>query len=93
MHLHNRLTNDELLLVVVKGVLWDFEVKRSGTSSNSTRDIVVGSVTRAEPSSVVTSLSDRDTTQVGAVGSVVRLGYLYSTGHLNSPDTKHDEPV
>jgi hypothetical protein len=65
MHLH--LTNDELLLIIVERVLWDLEVERSGTSSNSTRDIVVGTVTRAEPSSVVSSLSDGYTTQVGAV--------------------------
>lgn len=64
------LTNDKLLLVVVEGVFWDLEVEWSGTSSNSTRDIVVGTVTWAEPSSVITSLSNGDTTKMGAVKSV-----------------------
>jgi hypothetical protein len=71
LHPQLHLTNDELLLVIVELVLWDLQVERSGTSSNSSRDIVMGTVTRAEPSSVITSLSDRYTTQVGAVLSVV----------------------
>lgn len=66
LHLDPNLTNDKLLLVVVELVLWDLQVERSGTSSNPSRDIVMGTVTRAEPSSVITSLSDGHTTQVGA---------------------------
>jgi hypothetical protein len=66
LHPQLHLTNDELLLVIIELVLWDLQVERSGTSSNSSRDIVMGTVTRAEPSSVITSLSDRYTTQVGA---------------------------
>jgi hypothetical protein len=87
MHLH--LTNDELLLIIVERVLWDLEVERSGTSSNSTRDIVVGTVTRAEPSSVVSSLSDGYTTQVGAV--ISSLSRKVKT--CDSPDTQHDKPL
>jgi hypothetical protein len=66
LHMHLHLTNDKLLLIIVESVLWDLQVERSGTSSNSTRDIVMGTVTRAEPSSVISSLSNRYTTQVGA---------------------------
>ena len=66
LHMHLHLTNDKLLLIVVESVLGDLQVERSGTSSNSTRDIVMGTVTGAEPSSVISSLSNRYTTQVGA---------------------------
>ena len=66
LHMHLHLTNDKLLLIVVESVLGDLQVEGSRTSSNSTRDIVMGTVTGAEPSSVISSLSNRYTTQVGA---------------------------
>lgn len=59
-----RLTNDKAL--AIEGVLWDLEVKRSRTLSNSTRNVVVRTVARAEPTTKVTGLTDRDTTQVSA---------------------------
>lgn len=60
------LTDDQLLLIVIEGVLGDLQVERSRASSNSSRNIVVRTVARAEPSSVISSLSNGDTTQVGA---------------------------
>ena len=86
LHMHLHLTNDKLLLIVVESVLWDLQVERSGTSSNSTRDIVMGTVTRAEPSSVISSLSNRDTTQVGAG----RQSCSICAMRRNIPDTQHD---
>lgn len=58
------LTNDKL--VVIEFIFGNFKVKRSRTLSDSTRDIVVRTVTGAEPTVVVTSLTDGNTTQVGA---------------------------
>lgn len=43
----------------------DLQVQWGRASSDSTGDIVVGTVTWAEPTTKVTSLTDRDTTQVG----------------------------
>ena len=61
------LTDNDLLLLVVERVLWDFQVKRSGTTADTAGNVVVGTVAGAEPSTVVTRLADRDTTQVSAV--------------------------
>lgn len=59
------LTDDELALLG-EIVLGDLEVEGSRSLSYPTRDIVVGTVAGAEPAAEVTSLADRDTTQVGA---------------------------
>lgn len=59
-----RLTNDKL--AIVKFVFGDFEVEGSRTLSDSTGDIVVRTVARAEPTVVVTGLTNGDTTQMGA---------------------------
>lgn len=75
-----RLTNNNLLLAVVERVLWHLEVElssqhsalhhptthRSGTTPDATRNVVVRTVARAEPSTKVTSLTNGHTTQVGA---------------------------
>lgn len=82
------LTNDKLLLVVVKGVLWDFEVERSGTSSDSARNVVVRTVTWAEPSSVISSLSNRNTTEMGTVRSA-KGGSSYNVRLKERKRTRH----
>jgi len=59
------LTNDNLALFreVVCGNL---QVERGGSLSYTARDVVVGTVARAEPASKVTGLADGNTSQVGA---------------------------
>ena len=60
-----RLTDDEGLLGG-EAVLRDLEVERSRALPYTTGDIVVGTVARAEPATVVSGLTDRDTTEVSA---------------------------
>jgi len=104
-----RLTNDNLVLAIVKVVLGNLQVERGGSTSDSSRDIVVRTVARAEPSSIISSLSDGDTTQVRAAVSGPR--HKAETGEVSgpgeewggrtcdariraySPDTQHDEPL
>ena len=59
------LTNDDLALLreVVCGNL---QVERGRSLSYAARDVVVGTVARAEPASKVTSLTNGDTSQMGA---------------------------
>ena len=44
----------------------NLQVQRSGTLPDTAGDVVVGAVARAEPAAVVTGLTDRNTTKVGA---------------------------
>lgn len=64
--LYLSLTDDNLLLVVVERVLGDLEVKGGGALADTSRDVVVGSVAGAEPTTVVTSLTDGDASKVSA---------------------------
>lgn len=59
------LTNDNLALLgeVVRG---DLEVEWGRSLSYAARDVVVGSVARAEPASEVTSLTNGNTSKMGA---------------------------
>lgn len=59
------LTNNQLA-VLGELVLGDFEVERSGSLSYTSGDIVVRTVARAEPATIVTSLANRHTTEMGA---------------------------
>lgn len=59
------LTNDKLA-ILGEVVLGDLKVQRGGALSYPARDIVVGAVARAEPATIVTGLTNGDTTQVGA---------------------------
>lgn len=56
------LTNNQV--VTVKLVFWNFQVQWSRTLSNPTRDIVVRTVTRTEPTAKVTRFTNWNTTQV-----------------------------
>jgi len=58
------LTNDELIFS--KAVLRNFQVERSRSLTDTTRDIVVRTVAWAVPTTVVTRFTDWDTTQVSA---------------------------
>lgn len=60
-----RLTDDQLA-ILGEIVLGDLEVERGGTLPYSAGDVVVRTVARAEPATIVTGLADGDTTQVGA---------------------------
>lgn len=59
------LTNDQSL-GVSKVVLGNLEVERSGASSDSAGNVVMGSVAGAEPAAKVSSLTNGHTTQMGA---------------------------
>lgn len=59
------LTNDKSL-GVSKVVLGNLEVERSGTSSDSAGNVVMGTVAGAEPAAKVASLANGHTTQMGA---------------------------
>jgi len=61
----NRLTN-HYLAILGEVVLRNLKVKRGGSLSYTARDVVVGTMAGAEPAAEVTSLTDRDTTKVGA---------------------------
>ncbi len=71
------LTNDQLVLLG-ELVLRNLEVERRGSFSDTPRDIVVGAVARAEPTAEITSLADRNTTQVCADTCGRRRGYKVS---------------
>lgn len=60
-----RLTDDQLA-ILGEIVLGNLEVERGRTLPYSAGDIVVRTVARAEPTAVVTGLTNGDTTQVGA---------------------------
>ena len=60
------LTNNKLALVVCEAVLRYLEIQRCRSTSNTSRDIVVRSVARAVPATVVSCFTDRYTSQVGA---------------------------
>jgi hypothetical protein len=79
------LTNNNLLLVIVEVVLGNFQVERSRSTTDTTGNVVVGSVTWAEPSSVVSSLSNGDTTQVRAESQERVPG-------IRKPTTTHQTP-
>ena len=53
----NALTDDEFVLLR-EIVFWDLEVQWGWASSHTSRNVVVGTVTWAEPSSVITRLAD-----------------------------------
>ena len=59
------LTNDKLV-ILGEVVLGNLQVERRGALSYPARDVVVGTVARAEPATVVTGLTNGDTTQMGA---------------------------
>jgi hypothetical protein len=104
--LNCRLTDDELALLW-ELILWNLEVQWRWTLSDSTRDIVVGTVARTEPSSEVTGLTDGDTSQVRAdTYNSLAPGHVYIRPNLNgdlSDDiglgvefgepTNHDQPL
>lgn len=82
------LTNDDLAFLG-EIIFGNLEVERSGTFSYATRDIVVGTVARTEPTAKVTSLADGYTTQVGAHA----WGELaVSRDEKGMHRTKHDQP-
>ena len=62
---YHPLTNDKRL-VFWEVICWDFEVERCWSLSYTSGNIVVRTVARAEPSSKVTSLSDRYASQMCA---------------------------
>lgn len=59
------LTNDNLVALLER-VGRDLEVQWCGSLTDTSRDIVVGTVARAVPSTIVTSLSNWDASQVSA---------------------------
>lgn len=59
------LTNDQSS-IFWEIIFWNFEVQRSRAFSYTARNIVMGTVTRAEPSSEVTGFADGHTTQMCA---------------------------
>jgi len=59
------LTNNKLVFFR-EIVLWHLQVQRSRTLSYTAGDIVVRTVARAEPTTKVTCLTNRDTTQMCA---------------------------
>jgi hypothetical protein len=61
----SRLTDDQLA-VLGEVVFGNLEVEGGGTFSYSARDIVVRTVAGAEPAAIVSSLTNGDTTQMGA---------------------------
>jgi hypothetical protein len=60
-----RLTDDQLA-ILGEIVLGNLEVERGRTLPYSAGDIVVRTVARAEPTAVVTCLTNGNTTQMGA---------------------------
>lgn len=77
----SRLTDDQQA-VLGEIVGWNLEVERGRSLSYATRDVVVGTVARAEPATEVTGLADGDTTKMGAdtckprswISNLTRLG-------------------
>lgn len=65
VQLFHRLTNDQLVLLG-EVVFGDLEVEGSGSSPDAAGDVVVGTVARAEPSTVVTGLANGHATQMCA---------------------------
>lgn len=63
--LYSRLTDDHLA-VLWEVVLRNLEVERCGSLSYAARNVVVGTVARAEPAAKVASLANGDTTEMGA---------------------------
>jgi hypothetical protein len=59
------LTNDDLV-ALLEGVSRDLKVQWCGSLANTSRDIVVRTVAGAVPSTVVTSLTNWDASQVSA---------------------------
>jgi hypothetical protein len=59
------LTNDDLVALLER-VGRDLEVQWCGSLTDTSRDIVVGTVARAVPSTIVTSLTNWDASQVSA---------------------------
>lgn len=62
---NHRLTDDKLVFLG-EVVFWDLKVERSRSLAYTSGDVVVGTVAGAEPATVVTSLTNGDTTQMGA---------------------------
>lgn len=60
------LTDDHFLTIFLEFVSWNFQVQWSWTLSNSTGDIVVRTVTWAEPTTKITRFTNWNTTQVSA---------------------------
>lgn len=67
----NALTDNQSL-VTAEVVLWNLEVEWCWASADTARDVVVGAVAWAEPSSEVAGLADWDTSQVCADTCVAR---------------------
>lgn len=63
--LHAHLTDDQGV-VIREVVRWDLQIQRRRALSDTARDVVVGTVTWAEPAAEITCLADGHTTQVGA---------------------------
>lgn len=64
--LQRKILTDEQTIFGGEAVWRDLEVERGGTLSDTAGDIVVGTVARAEPSSIFTGFADGDTAQMGA---------------------------
>ena len=62
----NPLTDDELSLLISEAVLGNLQIQRSGSTADTSRDIVVRSVAWAVPASVVSCLADRHTSEMSA---------------------------
>jgi hypothetical protein len=87
------LTDDEGL-VGGEVVCRNLEVQRRRAFANTAGDVVVRTVARAEPATVVTGLTDGDTTEVGADTWIDRPSKLQCQGlKSDQKHTKHDEPL
>lgn len=85
-----RLTNDHLA-IFWEIVLRYLEVERSGALSYATRDIVVRTVARAEPAAKVSSLTNRNTAEMGA-DTCLALAHWCLYGLDSGMRTKHNQP-
>ena len=87
------LTNYKLS-IAREVVLRDFQVQRCRALPYSARDVVVGSVARAEPTAKVTSLADRNAAQMRADTCRMRNGSLAGSQEEYSRQlTQHNEPL
>ena len=84
------LTNDDLALLG-EVVLRNLEVERGGSLSYAARDVVVGSVTGAEPAAKVAGLTDGHTTEMGADTCCCQ--YAERAVFRCSVRTQHDQPL
>lgn len=89
LHL-NCLTNNDLALLR-EVVCRNLEVERGRSLSYAARDVVVGTVARAEPATEVARLANGHTTEMGADTCCCQFpGSCYS---VYSVRTQHDQPL